>query len=61
MRSTLRLNAITIDYEAVELLGWPKGTMPFEVSKSELLSRASVGEKVRFKLDSHQISDLEPY
>jgi Cu/Ag efflux protein CusF len=52
---------ITIAYEAVEALGWPAGTMPFAVSKTALLSAATVGQKVRFKLEDQQISDLKPF
>ena len=52
---------ITIAYQAVEARNWPPGTMPFAVSKPELLAGASVGEKVRFKLDSEQITDLKPF
>lgn len=54
-------NRITIAYEDVEALNWPAGTMPFVVSKTELLKSATVGEKVRFKLDSQQIAALAPY
>ena len=52
---------ITIAYEDVQALNWPAGTMPFVVAKTALLKSASVGEKVRFKLDSEQISELTPY
>jgi Cu/Ag efflux protein CusF len=52
---------ITIEYEPVEALRWPAGTMPFVVSKTALLNGATVGEKVRFKIDSEQISSLTPY
>jgi Cu/Ag efflux protein CusF len=52
---------ITIAYDAVEALNWPAGTTPFAVSRTDLLKDASVGEKVRFKLDSQQISDLRPF
>ncbi len=52
---------VTIAYEAVEALGWPAGTMPFAVSKTALLSAATVGQKVRFKLEDQQISDLKPF
>ncbi len=48
---------ITIAYE----LGLPAGTMPFPVSRAEIVKSATVGEKVRFKLESHQISTLAPY
>ncbi len=52
---------ITIAYDAVDALSWPKGVMPFVVSKTALLEHRAVGEKVRFKLQSQQISDLEPF
>ena len=52
---------ITIEYEPVDELNWPKGTMPFVVSQTALLDHATVGEKVRFKLQSQQISALTPY
>jgi Cu/Ag efflux protein CusF len=52
---------VTIAYEAVEALGWPAGTMPFPVSKSALLNAATVGQKVRFRLEAQQISDLKPF
>jgi Cu/Ag efflux protein CusF len=52
---------VTIAYEAVEALGWPAGTMPFAVSKSALLDGATVGQKVRFRLEDQQISDLKPF
>jgi len=52
---------ITIAYEPVDALNWPAGTMPFGVANTALLKDATVGEKVRFKLESQQISDLAPY
>jgi len=52
---------VTIAYDAVEDLSWPAGTMPFTVAKSALLKDATVGEKVRFRLESHQISYLSPF
>ena len=52
---------ITIAYEAVDALNWPAGTMPFGVSETALLKDAAVGEKVRFKLQSQQISELHPF
>jgi hypothetical protein len=57
----LNTNRITIGYEAVEALNWPAGVMPFVVSKTALLKGAAVGEKVRFRLESQQISALTPY
>ena len=52
---------ITIAYEAVDALSWPEGTMPFAVSKTALLDAASLGQKVRLRIESQQITELEPY
>ncbi|WP_372786552.1 copper-binding protein [Phenylobacterium sp.] len=52
---------VTIAYEAVEALGWPAGSMPFAVSKTALLGAATVGQKVRFRLEDQQISELRPF
>jgi hypothetical protein len=52
---------VTIAYDAVDELGWPHGTMQFGVYKADLLKTVKVGERVRFKLDSQQISELTPY
>ncbi len=52
---------ITIAYDAVDALNWPRGTMPFSVYQASLLKGVTVGEKVRFKLDSQRISDLRPF
>ncbi len=52
---------VTISYEAVDGLNWPAGTMPFTVYNADLLKTVSVGQKVRFKLDSQQITELTPY
>ncbi|HEY3888256.1 MAG TPA: copper-binding protein [Caulobacteraceae bacterium] len=54
-------NRITIAYEPVLVRNWPAGTMPFVVAKPELLTGATVGEKVRFKVDSQRIVELNPY
>jgi Cu/Ag efflux protein CusF len=54
-------NQITITYEAVDELNWPRGTMPFSAYKPELLKGVTVGERVHFKLDSQQITELTPY
>jgi Cu/Ag efflux protein CusF len=51
---------ITIAYEAVDELNWPRGTMPFAVYKADLLKTVTVGERVRFKLDSQRITELTP-
>jgi Cu/Ag efflux protein CusF len=51
---------ITIAYDAVDELNWPHGTMPFAVYKADLLKTATVGERVRFKLDGQRITELGP-
>lgn len=52
---------VTIAYEAVDELGWPRGTMPFAVYSADLLKTVTVGERVRFKLDSQRITEMTPY
>ncbi len=52
---------VTIAYEVVEALNWPPGTQPFPVAKTALLNGVTVGEKVRFSIDSGQISALKPF
>ncbi len=52
---------VTISYDEVDALNWPAGTTPFVVSKPALLAGASVGEKVRFRIESQQVVDLQPY
>lgn len=52
---------IIIAYDAVDALNWPRGTMPFSVYQASLLKGVTVGEKVRFRLDSQRISDLRPF
>lgn len=53
-------NRVTIAYDPVDALNWPKGTMPFSISRSGLLNDRKVGERVRFKLESQQIYQLSP-
>ena len=57
----LPANRITLSYEPIEVLNWPAGTLPFAISKDGLLKDVTVGEKVRFTLESHQISGIKPY
>jgi Cu/Ag efflux protein CusF len=52
---------ITIAYEPVDALDWPAGTQPFVVSRTSLLKDLTVGEKVRFKLESQQIASILPF
>jgi Cu/Ag efflux protein CusF len=52
---------VTISYDPVESINWPSGTQPFPVAKSAMLEGVTVGEKVRFTLDSGEISSLKPF
>jgi hypothetical protein len=52
---------ITISYEPIEPLNWPSGTMPFRVGKAALFDGMAVGTKVRFRLESQEITDLKPF
>ena len=52
---------VTIAYEPVEQMNWPAGAQPFPVGKSALLNGVTVGEKVRFTLDSGEITTLKPF
>jgi Cu/Ag efflux protein CusF len=52
---------ITIAYDEVDALNWPAGAMPFAVARTDLLKQASVGEKIRFTIDSQEISSITPY
>ncbi|HZC15350.1 MAG TPA: copper-binding protein [Caulobacteraceae bacterium] len=54
-------NRMTIAYEPVEALNWPAGSMPFVVAEPDLFKGVSVGEKVRFRMESQQIYDLKPF
>jgi Cu/Ag efflux protein CusF len=51
---------VTISYDQVDALNWPRGTTPFAVEKPALLAGLSVGEKVRFHVESQQISAIAP-
>ncbi len=57
----LSTNRITIAYEPIEAMNWPKGVMPFAVQNPALLKDITVGQKVRFRLDSQAVVDLKPY
>lgn len=52
---------VTIAYEEAEALNWPAGVNSFVVAKSDLLKGVTAGEKVRFRLDSQEISYLAPF
>lgn len=50
---------VTIAYQPIEVMNWPAGTKPFQVSKSKLLDGLAVGDKVGFKMESQQITQLQ--
>jgi hypothetical protein len=54
-------NRVTIAYDAVDELNWPRGTNQFGGYKADLLKTVTVGERVRFRLDSQQITELTAY
>lgn len=51
---------VTIAYDAADALNWPAGTMSFVVAETGLLKGVTVGEKVRFHVDSQQVSYIAP-
>ncbi|THD77647.1 MAG: copper-binding protein [Phenylobacterium sp.] len=57
----LETQRVTIAYEPVEALNWPAGSNPFPVSKTAMLTAARVGQKVKFSIDSGQISAIGPF
>lgn len=52
---------VTIDYEEAPALDLPAGSRSFVVAKTSLLQGVTVGERVRFRLDSQQVSLLAPF
>ncbi|MDP9103860.1 MAG: copper-binding protein [Pseudomonadota bacterium] len=52
---------VTIAYQPVDELNWPKGIIPFPVAKDDLLKDRKVGEKVRFKVEEHEIYEIMPF
>jgi len=52
---------ITIEYEEAPALDLPAGSRSFIVAKTSLLKDIKVGEHVRFRLDSQQVSALAPF
>jgi len=52
---------VTITYDANDELNWPRGTTQFGVYTADVLKTVKVGERVRFTLDSDQISDIAAY
>ena len=52
---------LTIAYEESQALSLPAGERSFVVAKMSLLKGVTVGERVRFRLDSQQVSVLSPF
>lgn len=52
---------ITIQYEEAPALTLPAGERSFVVAKTSLLKGVTVGEQVRFRLDSQEVSVLAPF
>jgi len=52
---------ITIEYEEAPALTLPAGERQFVVAKTSLLKDVTVGEHVRFRLDSQEVSVLAPF
>jgi Cu/Ag efflux protein CusF len=52
---------VKITYGAVDDLNWPAGTTLFVVTTPKLLDGVTLGEKVRFKIESQHIYELTPF
>lgn len=50
---------VTIAYGAVDALNWPAGSTPFVVANPALLDGIKVGQKVKFKIESAHIYELD--
>ncbi len=50
---------VTIAYGAVDALNWPAGSTPFVVANPTLLDGIKVGQKVKFKIESAHIYELD--
>jgi len=50
---------VTIAYQPIQAFNWPAGTQPFQVSKSKLLEGIRVGDKVGFRMESQQITQMQ--
>ena len=46
---------ITLSHKAIKELNWPAMTMSFKVARPELLKDVTVGEKVHFSLQGHDM------
>jgi len=42
--------SITLQHEAIAVIGWPAMTMPFKLASPDLLKHVKVGDKVQFGL-----------
>jgi hypothetical protein len=52
---------ITIEYEETPALTLPAGSRQFVIAKMSLLKDITVGEHVRFRLDSQEVNVLAPF
>ena len=52
---------VTIEYEETPALTLPAGSRQFVVAKMSLLKDITVGEHVRFRLDSQEVNVLAPF
>lgn len=50
---------VTLAYQPIEAMNWQAGRQPFKVAKNKLLEGVRVGDKVGFKMESQQITQLE--
>lgn len=50
---------VTLAYQPIEAMNWPAGTKPFQVAKNKLLDGIQVGDRVGFKMESQQITQLQ--
>lgn len=50
---------VTITYQPIQALNWPAGTKPFQVSKSKLIEGVQIGDKVGFRMESQQITQMQ--
>ena len=50
---------VTLAYGPIEAMNWPAGTKPFSVVRNKLLDGLRVGDKVGFRMESQQITQLQ--
>lgn len=55
----LESGRVTLAYEPIEAMNWPAGAKAFQVARNKLLDGVQVGDKVGFKMESQQITQLQ--